>query len=360
MVVPALLLALAGCSLVPTPGSAPVTGGTRPTTRHWGTSSARTPSPRSNWHRTPQRRPSRCPSTERPRSGASRWPPRRTGVPPMSSPGPPHSRAGPWLIIPIDLVTQRAGRPIVLPGTGATHAVAVTHDGRTVLAAVGTTIVPVDPATRAVGTPLDLGPGRTVYGMALSPTSPVLYTLVTGPGDPCRHRHGTGRGADLHRARRVVGVVPPRRGGQCRRVHRLRRRAGWERLRRSAHPDLDGHGRTVGTVTGFDQFGIADPAALALTADGATALVADSADNWVVPVPVGRLGTPSDPVRLPTGASAAAGTDHPSDIVTGPGTTGVFVVTGLDTVLPFLPAAGAFGTAIRVCAGASSMAVSGG
>ena len=116
----------------------------------------------------------------------------------------------------------------------------------------------------------------------------------------------------------------------------------------------------VGTVTGFDQFGIADPAALALTADGATALVADSADNWVVPVPVGRLGTPSDPVRLPTGASAAAGTDHPSDIVTGPGTTGVFVVTGLDTVLPFLPAAGAFGTAIRVCTGASSMAVSGG
>ena len=52
------------------------------------------------------------------------------------------------------------------------------HGGRTVLAASGTTIVPVDVATRAVGRPLDLGQGRTVAGLALSPTSPTLYVLV--------------------------------------------------------------------------------------------------------------------------------------------------------------------------------------
>ena len=114
----------------------------------------------------------------------------------------------------------------------------------------------------------------------------------------------------------------------------------------------------VGSATGFDQFGIADPSALAQTSDGSTVLVADSADNWIVPVPVVGL-SPSVPVRLPTGREAtAAGTDHPSDIVVGPGSTGAFVVTGLSTVLPFAPATGTFGPPIRVCEGASSMAVS--
>jgi hyaluronoglucosaminidase len=84
------------------------------------------------------------------------------------------------VLVPVDLATQRAARPITLPGHGATSAVVVMHGNRTVLAASGTTIVPVDIATRAVGTPLDLGPGRTVVGLALSPTSPILYVLVAG------------------------------------------------------------------------------------------------------------------------------------------------------------------------------------
>ena len=113
---------------------------------------------------------------------------------------------------------------------------------------------------------------------------------------------------------------------------------------------------TVGTATSFDQFGISDPVALALTADGSTLLVADSANNWLLGVPVAHLTTPVGPVRLPTGA-VAAGTDHPSDIVVGPGSTGAFVVTGLDTVLPYTPTTGVFGTPVRVCSGASSMAV---
>ena len=74
--------------------------------------------------------------------------------------------------------------------------------------------------------------------------------------------------------------------------------------------------------------------------------MADSANNWIVPVPVAGLATPSDPVRLPTGAvGRRPGTDHPSDIVVGPGATGAFVVAGLDTVLPYAPATGTFGRA---------------
>ncbi len=90
----------------------------------------------------------------------------------------PPGRSTRNVLIPVDLVTQRAGAPIVLPGRGATGAVVVMHDDRTVIAASGTTLVPVDIATHAVGRPLDLGTGRTVSGMALSPTTDILYVLV--------------------------------------------------------------------------------------------------------------------------------------------------------------------------------------
>jgi len=88
-------------------------------------------------------------------------------------------------------------------------------------------------------------------------------------------------------------------------------------------------------------------------------LVADSADNWIDDVPVADPAHPLAPVRLPTdsGTAAASGTDHPTDIVTGPGSTGAFVVTGLGTVLPYDPTHQTFGRSIRVCSGASSMTV---
>jgi DNA-binding beta-propeller fold protein YncE len=358
MAVPAILF-LAGCSLVPAPGSVPVTGGAPAPDQAVGYVV--------------------CPNAVTPveltsHTAEAPIPLPIQGTPPLGSfalATAPDGRSayvvtrttplqGPArdVVIPIDLVTQQAGRPIVLPGTGATHAVVVMHDGRTVLAAVGTTIVPVDPATRAVGTPLDLGPGRTVYGMALSPTSSVLYALVPDgviPVDTATARAGAPISTELgvSSVSSPHGVVVSDDGST---VYVVGQGGSDFGGRLTPISTVTG---AVGTVTGFDQFGIADPAALALTADGSTALVADSADNWVVPVSVARLGTPSAPVRLPTGNSAAAGTDHPSDIVTGPGTTGVFVVTGLDTVLPFAPAAGTFGPAIRVCAGASSMAVTG-
>jgi hyaluronoglucosaminidase len=260
------------------------------------------------------------------------------------------------VVVPVDLVGQRAGRPIALPGHGETRGVVVMHDGRTVLVASGTTIVPVDVATRAVGTPLDLGPGRTVSGVALDPMTPTLYALVPGgvvPVDTSTARAGAliPTGLSVSSVSSPHGVIVSADGATV-------------YVAGQGGPDFGGRlvaiqaaTGAVGPATGFDQFGIADPAALALTADGSTVLVADSADNWVVPVPVVGL-VPADPVRLPTGrAAAVAGTNHPSDIVVGPGTTGAFVVAGLSTVLPFAPASRTFGAPVRVCAGASSMAV---
>ena len=261
------------------------------------------------------------------------------------------------VVIPVDLVSQRAGRPIDLPGKAGTPAVVVTHDGRTVLVASGTTIIPVDPATRAVGTPLDLGPGRTVSGMALSPTSPTLYALVPDGVVPVDTANATA-GPAITTGLGVSSVTSP---------HGVVVSADGATVYVVGQGGADFGGRlvpiatatgAVGAATSFDRFGIADPAAVALTADGSTVLVADSANNWIVPVPVADMATPSDPVRLPTGGSdVAAGTEHPSDVVVGPGSTGAFVVAGLDTVLPLTSATGTFGRPIRVCSGASSMGV---
>jgi len=260
------------------------------------------------------------------------------------------------VVVPVDLVDQRAGRPIVLPGHAGTRAVVVMHDGRTVLVADGTTVVPVDPATRAVGTALDLGPGRTISGMALSPVTPVLYVAVPDavvPVDTATARAG----APITTGLTVSSVSSP---------HGLVVSADGATLYVVGQGGVDFGGRlvpvttatgAVGPATSFDQFGIADPAAVAESPDGRTVLVADTANNWIVPVPVATLGTPSAPVHLPAGASASA---HPSDIVVGPGATGAFVVVGLDSVLPYEPSTATFGRAVPVCAGASSMAVTGG
>lgn len=264
------------------------------------------------------------------------------------------------VVIPVDLVTERAGAPIVIPGHGPTRAVVVLPGGRTVLVASGTTIVPVDAVTRAVGTPLDLGPGRTVGGMALSPTSPLLYVLVPGGVVP----------VDTATARALPGVLTGLGVSSVTSPHGLVVDADGATLYVVGQGGPDFGGRvvavttatgTVGPPTGFDRYGIADPAAVALTDDGSTVLVADSADNWILSVQTAGLALTAPPVRLPTGAgtAAASGTDHPSDIVVGPGTTGAFVVTGLDTVLPYRPATATFGPAIRVCPGASSMVVTG-
>jgi len=262
------------------------------------------------------------------------------------------------VLIPIDLTTRHAGSPIVLPGDGDSGAVVVMHDGRTVLAASGTTIVPVDVATRAVGRPLDLGTGRTVSGMALSPTSDTLYALVPDGVVPVDTATATAE-APIPTGLTVSSVSSP---------HGLVVSPDGSTLWVAGQGPPDFGGRVVpvstatgvvGTATNFDAFGITDPAALAITPDGSQLLVADSANNWIDTVLTADPAQPLTPLRLPTGTgtATASGADHPTDVVTSPEDVGAFVVTGLGTVLPYHPSHRTYGTPIRVCTGATSMAV---
>ncbi|HEX3980581.1 MAG TPA: hypothetical protein VHW93_05135 [Acidimicrobiales bacterium] len=262
------------------------------------------------------------------------------------------------VVIPIDLVTQQAERPISIPGQVGTHAIVVLPGGNTVLAASGNTIVPIDVSHDEVGTPLDLGSGQTVFGMALDPRATTLYVLVPGgviPVDTANFTAGaeiptslsvssvysphgivvTDDGATVY----VVGQGAPDYGG---RVLPIATATG-----------------TVGASTSFDYYGISDPAALADEPDGSLLLVVDSANNWINPVPLATFFTPPAPVHLPSAgiAGATTGSGHPTDIVLGTGSTGAFVVEGFDAVLPYEPASETFGRAIPVCSGASSMAV---
>jgi hypothetical protein len=261
------------------------------------------------------------------------------------------------VVIPINLVSQRAGRPIALPGQGGTHAIVVLPGGRTLLAASGSTIFPVDVASGRVGHPLDLGAG-TIFGMALSPSSPILYALVAGGVVPVDTVHETA-GATIPTGLAVSSVYSP---------HGIAVTADGSTvyLVGQGPPDFGGRVLPIATATGapgtpasFDYYGLSDPAALAVAPDGSALLVVDSANNWVNPVPLATFANPPAPVRLPAQQSGApsSGTQHPTDIVLGPVGTGAFVVDGFDAVLPYNPASQTFGRAIPVCAGASSMAV---
>jgi hypothetical protein len=88
-------------------------------------------------------------------------------------------------------------------------------------------------------------------------------------------------------------------------------------------------------------------------------LVVDSANNWVNPVPLATFADPPAPVHLPqpTAGGYPAGTQHPTDVVVGPGRDGAFIVDGFSTVIPYQPVSHSFGRPIPVCTGASSMTV---
>jgi hypothetical protein len=274
-----------------------------------------------------------------------------------SSTGPVGPSGVENVVIPIDLVAQRALRPIPIPGQGGTHAIVVTDGGRAVLASSGSTIVPVDVRSRHVGRPLDLGPGRTIFGMAVQ-NGTTLYALVAGGVFPV-HVANLRAGAEISTGLSVSSVYSP---------HGLALAADGSTLYVVGQGGVDFGGRVlvVATTTGateavasFDKFGIADPAAVAVSGDGASLLVVDSANNWVNPLLLSDLADPPAPIRLPqpTSTTSASGTEHPTDIVIGPGRTGSFVVDGFSEVIPYTPGSERFGTPIRVCSGASSMAV---
>jgi DNA-binding beta-propeller fold protein YncE len=216
----------------------------------------------------------------------------------------------------------------------------------------------VDVDHRQVGRPLDLGAGRTIFGLALDPTTTTVYALVAGgvvPVDTANDTAGatvptgltvssvysphgiavTMDGATVY----IVGQGPPDFGG---RVLPISTSSG-----------------TAGTPASFDNYGIADPAALAVEPDGSSLLVVDSANNWINPVPLATFTNPPAPVRLPAQATGepSSGTQHPTDIVLDPSGADAFVVEGFDSVLPYDPVSQSFGRPIPVCTGASSMAV---
>ena len=227
-----------------------------------------------------------------------------------------------------------------------------------VLAASGSTVVPVDPATRAVGTPLDVGTGRTIFGMALSPTGPTLFVLVSGGVVPVDTSTATAgplvpTGLSVSSVSSPHGIVVSPDGSTVYVVGQGGADYGGRVL------PLTASTRAVRSPAGFDRFGISDPAAVAVTPDGTRVLVVDSANNWVDPITVADFPNPGPPVHFPLrpGGAADPGTGHPTDIVVGPGSTGAFIVDGFDAVLPFDPVAQRFGRPIPVCSGASSMAV---
>jgi DNA-binding beta-propeller fold protein YncE len=292
--------------------------------------------------------------------------PQPTGATTSTIAGTPAQPAGVGVqnvVVPIDLVSQEARRPIKIPGQGGTHAIVVLPGGRTVLAASGSTIVPVDAATRRVGAPLDLGPGHTIFGMALDPKGTTLYALVAGGVFPVTIANGTA-GAEIPTGLSASSVYSPHGiavTGDGATVYVVGQ-AG------VGQGGVDFGGRVLPIVastratlpkTGFDRFGIADPAALAITADGSSLLVVDSANNWVNPVPLSTFSTPPAPVPLPqpSGSASTSGTQHPTDIVLGPGRSGAFIVVGFNTVRPYEPGSQTFGRPIPVCSGAASMAV---
>ncbi|HLH28537.1 MAG TPA: hypothetical protein VKW77_06450, partial [Acidimicrobiales bacterium] len=211
--------------------------------------------------------------------------------------------------------------------------------------------------TRAVGTPLDLGPGRPVFGMALAPGGHVLYVLVPGGVVPVDTVHATA-GPEISTGLSVSSVDSP---------HGVVVTPDGTVLYVAGQGGTDYGGRVVPVATataqvlpaaGFDRYGIADPAALALASG--QVLVADAANNWVNSVPLDRFTDPPAPVPLPDhgqGRAAITGSEHPTDIVTGPGRTGAFLVDGFDAVVPYAPDTASFGRPIPVCSGASSMAV---
>ena len=259
------------------------------------------------------------------------------------------------VVIPIDLATQQAELPIPIPGQGGTRAIVVLPGGGTVLAASGDSIVPIAAATRKVGTPLDLGTGHSVLGMALDPLSTMLYALVAGGVIPVDTANATAgalipTGLSVSSVYSPHGIVVSNDGATVYVVGQ-----GGTDFEGQVLP-IDVATDAAQTATGFAKFGISDPAAIALTPDGSTLLVADSGSDWVSQIAVADSANPSAPIRLPQRA-AGSGSEHPTDIVAGPGGTGAFVVDGFDSVIPYDPTSEAFGPPMAVCSGASSMAV---
>ena len=268
--------------------------------------------------------------------------------------GTPHDE-----VVPINLVTQRAGAPIALPGTGGTHAIVVSPDGTTVWAASGSSVVPVDVGTGRAGTPVRVPSAGTVSSLVFDPSGSTLYAL------------GNASVVPISVVRRAVGpaIATSLTVSSTDSPHGMTLDPAGTSLVVVGQGGSTFGGRilTVPLPSGpatapasFDVFGnVSSPSAVAVTPDGKLALVADGPNNWVVPVQVGSTLTPHPPVRMPvqSGAGGGLSTQHPTDLVLDPGGSTAWIVTGFDALLPLTVSSLTYGTPVPVCTGAASVAL---
>ena len=321
-------VALPGCSLFATPYPAPVHDPSSAPPGRSATWSAPTPSPRSSWTPAPPRPTFPSPSRN---AGARRLRHRHLARRSMGLRG--HQRRGcvippPWPppttcrsdlgVVHHDGTVPRRRPPAPSktwsyrstwspnrqnarshPRQGGTHAIVVLPGGRTMLAASGNTIVPVDAEHPPGGRPAR--PGRRPHRLRHGARPGGHHPLRPGgrrrviPVDTANATAGT----DIPTGLSVSSVYSP---------HGIVVTADGATVYVVGQGGTDFGGRILpiaaatgapGPATGFDRFGISDPAAIALSADGSTLLVADSANNWVNPVAVATFSDPLRPVRLP-------------------------------------------------------------
>ena len=305
-----------------------------PRRERWATWSVPTPSPRWSWPPTPPRPPSRSRSPGTPALGNfaiatspdGRWAYVVTsdGVSSLvglgraattGRPRPPpagHQRRPP----PSGVERAERGDPhrpghpagrsprSRSPGRAAPTPSWCMPGGRTVLAASGSTIVPVDAATRQVGTPLDLGAGT--HHLRDGPRPQEHHALRPGGRGsvPGRHRQRHRRraiptGLSVSSVYSPHGIVVTADGATVYVVGQGGTDFGGRVL-----PIVAATGATS-AMTGFDQFGISDPAAVAIDPDRIRSCW------WPTPPTTGstRCPWPTSPIRptrsgCPSGAGA--------------------------------------------------------
>jgi len=263
---------------------------------------------------------------------------------------------GSAIVIPVDLATQEPGRPVHIPGNGGTRAVVVTANGATILAASGTEVVPISTSTLRVGTPIQLGAHHEIYGMALNPSGTVLYVLAADgvyPIDLSRDAAGAviSTGLTISSVDGPHGIAVSPNGSTVYVIGQ-------------GGANFGGRIQSIDVTTGalgpsgtFDAYGIAAPAAIVVGPSGHNLFVLDAANDWITEAPAATL-VPAPPYRIPAEpGTAAAGVQHPTDMVLAPGGSTAYVVDGFDALVPFHLTSHTYGAPIGVCSGASSMAI---
>lgn len=264
------------------------------------------------------------------------------------------------VVVPIDLVTQVAQRPITIPGTGDTRAIAVSPDGTKVFASSGNLVVAVDVATRSLSPaepPLTLPILGAIQGLAVDPAGTTLYALTSTavyPVSIARWALGAAITTGLTSASvdspHGIGVSPD---GSTVYVLGTGSDGGGQMAR------IDAATGTLLPAVDFVKYGETQPTALAVAPSGQEVFVSDYANEWVYPVPAAS-DVSAAPIGFPAAGLAgglAPNQERATDIAMDPKGLAFYVVVGFDAVLPFAVFLQHYEAPIPVCQGATSLAV---